>query len=449
MPAESSSPRPAAGYRILRRAVRVGIRLRHGRPVRLNAESFPSAGPVLAVVSHPAGFLEALLLVAALDRQVHCRIEKHRLHGWGQRLLAWGLGMLTGLPPRGFGRRAGQPAIGGQDEAGAHLARGGVVAVFAVASPFASAASLGLALAAHVGFQIVPIHLFLPVGAAAGDPLLIYFDRPLDPGRFLAAGGASENAGALSMALDEACRRNVFGLQPEEVGYFLADLAEVSKSDLAEGWAARRNWKQQAEGFRISGFVAEWVEQLNFLQPGRLVAMRERLIAYREAQRATALRQLKVETAGKWIHSLGRRAAVWAETVLTFPIALYGLVNHLLPAALLYAAGLGKQPAGGGAGRKTRWLAATLVVLGCYAGQVLLCAQEWGRAAAGYYALTLPVSGLELWRYLWLVRNRTSLLRLRALVARDADRLRRRRKELLREVERARRVQVEALGLAD
>jgi hypothetical protein len=225
------------------------------------------------------------------------------------------------------------------------------------------------------GLQLVPVHLFLPADRAAGSELLIHFDRPLDVRSFPGGKEDSKSESALAKALAGACRQNVFQIHPQDVGHFFADVEQVSKSDLAEDWSGRRNGRQQAEEFRISGFVAEWVERLNHLQPGRLVSMRERLSGYREAQRRAALRRLKVETAGAWINSPWRRAAVWAEAVLTFPIAFYGLLNHLIPAVLLYAAGVAKlSPAGRELEPRTRRTVGALVILVCYAGQIMLCA---------------------------------------------------------------------------
>jgi hypothetical protein len=449
LPAESSAPRPrvTARYGIFRSLVRLGIRLLYRKTRRLNAESFPSAGAVLVVVSHPPGFLETLLLVAALDRQTHCRLERRLVQGMGRRFLAWGLGMIV----------VAEPSSHGVEAAGTRLTNGEAVAVFAEPQGSDSGASPGFSVAAHLAaagllspsgeeLPLVLVHLFLPAGRAAGDELLISFDRPLDARSLLAPADPAKTERALAAALEEACRRSVFSLPPEDLGHFLADLEEVSKNDLAEDWSARRNWKQQLEGLRISGFVAEWVDQLNFLQPGRLVAMRERLSAYREAQRRAALRRLKVETAGAWINSAWRRAVAWAESILTLPLALYGLVNHLLAAALFYAAGLSKKSSQ--LERRTRWTVGALVILVCYAGQILLCAHLEGRAAAGYYALTLPVSGLDLWRYAWLMRRRTGLLVLRALKPHDVRSLRRQRKRLLSEMDAARQAQVETLGLA-
>jgi hypothetical protein len=448
--AESSATRLRItfGYRTFRALARLGIGMFYRPTRRLNADSFPSAGAALAVVSHSAGFLQALLLVAALDRQIHCRLERRLVRGMGRRLLAWGLGMIV------------VSESAGAETAGTILSGGEAVAVFAETPELEGGARPGFPLAARLaaaeasnpsgaGLQLIPVHLYLPADRTAGSEMLVHFDHPLDVGSFLAGADASRSQSALAAALEKSCRQNVFRIHPDDVGHFLADVEEVSKSDLAEDWSERRNWLQQAEGFRISGFVAEWVERLNLLQPGLLVSMRERLSIYHQAQRRAALRRLKVETAGEWIKSPWRRGAVWAETFLTFPVAFYGLVNYLMASVLLYAAGLTKSSsAGRQLERRTRWTVGALVILACYAGQILLCAHLWGRAAAGIYALTLPVSGLDLWRYAWLLGRRTGLLVLRGLGQQDARSLRRRRKQFLKEMDAARRAQAEAPGLA-
>jgi hypothetical protein len=49
-------------------------------------------------------------------------------------------------------------------------------------------------------------------------------------------------------------------------------------------------------------------------------------------------------------------------------------------------------------------------VVGSYAVQIVLVDRIMGRAVAGYYAATLPVSGAYLCRYRWLLQQRTRIL---------------------------------------
>jgi len=97
---------------------------------------------------------------------------------------------------------------------------------------------------------------------------------------------------------------------------------------------------------------------------------------------------------------------------------------------------------------RTDWLWRALVVLGCYAGQVLLCASLWDRAAAGYYLPSLPLAGAYLCRYRCLLRQRTrrAFEALRSPV--QAATLRRRRKALVEQLNRSLEVHADALGVA-
>jgi chromatin segregation and condensation protein Rec8/ScpA/Scc1 (kleisin family) len=121
-------------------------------------------------------------------------------------------------------------------------------------------------------------------------------------------------------------------------------------------------------------------------------------------------------------------------------------VNHLLPALTLRIAGIWKKP--DEINRAALWISRGAVILIFYVGQVLLADHFLGRAEAGYYALGLPLSGLYLWRYAWLLRHRSRVLALHARAPRRAARARERRQEFVRQLNTARQAYIEALELA-
>jgi hypothetical protein len=135
----------------------------------------------------------------------------------------------------------------------------------------------------------------------------------------------------------------------------------------------------------------------------------------------------------------------WIESVVGLPVAAYGLINHLLAWALLFWRGLLKK--GSEPDEHRQWLIRTLMVLGCYVAQVMLCAHWLGRATAGYYVLTLPLSGAYMWRYWSLLRNRTRLLFLSARLPAEGAKLRWMREKLLEEINSERDAYAEALGI--
>jgi 1-acyl-sn-glycerol-3-phosphate acyltransferase len=411
----------------------------------------PAAAPALLAVSHPPSFLDALILVASHDGPVRCLVPRRVLRGAWRRFLARRLGMIP-YDPEAQGS-------GSVLEASCEvLARREALAVFAdsAGSKAREVGQLGrevatLALEAearHSGrleLAIFPIHLFCPKTRSQGD-LLVYVDAPIDPQEYLGreAGVSPGGARALAERIEMASEENAFRLQPQGLKQFLADLEETLRSELEEDWASRPGWKQKVEGFELSRFVADWTEQINHLDPGQLVALREAVAEYREGRRRWSLDEFYAEAGGEWLRLPWRRLLIWVESAIGLPVAVFGLVNHLLAWLLLSWFGLLKKEQAS----KTDWLLRTLVVLGCYTGQVLLCAGWLGRAVAGYYAPSLPLAGCYLWRYDWLVRERTR----RALAVlrhpTQAAKLRRKRKKLIDELDRALQLQAETPGVA-
>lgn len=440
-------------YRLTRALVRLWFSLFFRKIRVLNPETLPASGAALLLVSHPASFIDALLLCAALKRQVCCFLEPRFLRGPLRALLGGLLGMVPN-PPATEGAQAAVER--GCDT----LSKGQAVVIFAEQlaarpgeAPRFSPTPAMIALRAEarnsglLGLELIPVHLFLPVAQLYASELLIHLGSPLVPKEYLARGGSMpEQARALAAATEGACRQNVFRLHAEDVRQFLADLEEIFRADLQESWAARPNWRQKIGGFELSRFIAEWVEQLNGLHPGQLVALRDLVGTYREASRRCSLARLEVEQSGDWNTMAWRRLAGWAETAVGLPIAFYGFVNHLLACLILFRVGLMSKEER--TGETARWVIRALVVIGSYSVHILLCDRWFGRTVAGYYAPTLPISGLYLWRYLWLLNNRSRPLLLDRRVRREAAKLLRMRKGLIQEVNSARDIYAEMLGLA-
>jgi 1-acyl-sn-glycerol-3-phosphate acyltransferase len=448
---QPETPAVRLSYRFFRGLIRIWFGFVFRRVRLLGGEAVPASGAVVLVVSHPASLLDALILVAALERRVHCLLNKNLLRGYLRTRLACWLGMIS-YEPEGAARAV---ALWGAREA---LARREAVVVFAEHQaaksgelPPVGQAAATLAVEAesqHAGelhLRVFPVHMYLPVGRSQSSELLIYVNSPLSPKEFLSAGAGDLPVRRFAAALEEVLEQSAFGLQPGDIRQFLADLEEVLRTDLEEEWAARPHSKQKVEDFKLSQFIADWVEQLNFLNPGRLVALRDDLDAYREARRRWSLRQLEVEGGGAWLQSPPLRAWYWLESLVGLPVAVYGLANHLLVWVLLFWAGLLKKESE--RDRTLEWLLRALVVLACYAGQVLLCAHWLGRATAGYYVLTLPLSGAFLWRYEWLLLARTRLLFVAARLGRQDEKLRQRRKRFVEDLNRARDAYAETLGI--
>jgi hypothetical protein len=445
-------PAVSTGYRIFRGLVRLWIRAAFRKVRVIDADSVPEGGPALWFAGHPGSFEEALVLVAAHNSQIHCMVERRLVRGALRKILAWGLSMIL-YDPAGDGWRQGVEAASNA------LGRSHALAIFAELQPVEASDSAGFARMAativteaeshnanQLDVAVAPVHLLMPLAGTGSGETIVHFDRRIPPSTYMLEGKKpAERRQALSAALGAACEQNVFRLQPQDVQNFLSDLEQILRMDLEEEFITRPNWKQKAEGFDLSGFVVEWAGRLNVLDPGRLIALRGLLNAYHEGNRQAALEQLEAEAAGDWIKSSFRRGVAWTESFLGIPIVLYGALNHLVAGGILYAAGLLKKRSE--LGRGVLWALRAVSVLVPYALQIWLCEHFLDRAVAGTYAVTLPVTGLYLWRYSWLLRHRTRLLYLRAAAPRKAVALRKLRKGLVQELNAARDVYVESLEL--
>jgi hypothetical protein len=422
------------------------------RKVRLlGAVEEAGSGATVLLVSHPPRLLEALLLVASFDRQLHCLIDAKTVSGPARQFLAWGLGMMPDSSNASARPRAGVEACH------QFLESEGTIVVFAEPQAEHGNPSDQLIAVARMALEVeskpplgtesavLPVHLLIPF--ARFSEAFIHFGEPVFPRDFLPPPGGplDPQVTELAFELSRACQVNPFALRQDDLVQVLADLAEIMRSDLADEWAFRRNWKQSLEGFTLSRFVAQWAEQANRLDADSLVSMREALAAYREARRRWSLRAIQIESA-EWTRSTLRRALAWVESALGLPVACYGLLNHVPAWLLISITGLWRKLRR--AERSGAWPATALILLACYAAAIALAYHWFGRSTAGYYAVTLPISGLYLWRYAWLWRHRTRLLLQDLFAPAGESRLRRWRKELIARVDAARNAYAETLGVA-
>jgi hypothetical protein len=174
--------------------------------------------------------------------------------------------------------------------------------------------------------------------------------------------------------------------------------------------------------------------------------LRKSLDDYRALQKRCALRELEVEGGDSPLGSGGWRVLLWFETILGFPIALYGLVNHCVILLVLFLAGTFKRNSSRPA--STNWIIRGVVTLVFYILQTFLVAHKWGRAAAGYYAPSLPISGGYLWRYAGLVRPQARLLFISLTIPALKRKIQRLRQALLRDLDHALESIEEKAGVA-
>ncbi|MGH9407427.1 MAG: 1-acyl-sn-glycerol-3-phosphate acyltransferase [Terriglobia bacterium] len=404
----------------------------------LEPERLPRSGPVLLVVNHPAGFVEALIVIAGLNRRIHCLLDRSLLRGPFERIMARLLGMI----PYNF-EGEDWPAI--FDSVSRLFSREEAVLVFARRAvetgryaPEAATVAIEAEdyLAREAPLPVIPVHLFIPAPPSGAGEILIYIGPSLSPADapWTREPDLDQSIRLLDEQIGKACCENPFRLQPEQVGQFISGLESLMREELADEWSQRPNWKQRVEDFDISPFFVRLAHQLNYGHPGRLVAVNESLRNYEERKRRDALHALRVETAGPWSKSPGRRLAAWIETIVGFPVACYGLLNSLVAWFVLWLAGLMNR--GLWEATPKEWVARAVVAAACYAGQIALAAHFLARADVGYYAPSVFISGAYVLRYLRLLERRTRVLTGPAAARRELARRRRMRRALIGELKR-------------
>jgi len=256
---------------------------------------------------------------------------------------------------------------------------------------------------------LFPVYLFLPVGHTLTRESVIDVDQPMIARDYISDAGGSVEARAqeLSKPLERRCKGNPFRLQPADLDDFLGMLEQALRVGFQEEYDSKAAPKQALDDFALSRFVVQWGEQMNYLQPARLVSLRESLETWRETRRVGALHRLQAERVGAWLKRPVGQALIWLESVAGAALAVYALINHFVAIAVLFVSGLLRKESG--RDKITEWLWRSLAVLACYAAQVFEVGHFWGRRVAGYYAPTLPLSALYLWRYIGLLSNQTRI----------------------------------------
>ena len=435
MEKNAGAPANSRFYRALAR----GWFALNGRKIRmLRAGDLNSEGPVLFAVSHRADYRYATVLATALDRPAVCLLPRRASGGLMARFFARRLGAIFYEGERPIPEATLREAVD-------VLASGSGLVVFAdqsgsgLTTPGASAstaAELVSRVEAHLGRRVTvyPVHLFVPESRSQSREILTYVDaEAVRPECGPKAAPKDPGTPAFSTALESRFRENAFQIRPADMGYFLSDLEMVLRAGLQEDWATRPDWKQDAEGFVLSRLVTHSLQQINYSDPGRLVGLRQSLEDYRRLHRECALRELEVKGGDSVLGSGWGRIALSFETILGFPVALYGLLNHLLILLALFLAGSFRRD--NPRVPSAEWIVRSAVAIGFYALQIFAVAHWWGRAAAGYYAPTLPFSGLYLWRYVGLVRPQARLLFISNTIPRLTRKIHRLRHQVLDELD--------------
>ncbi len=445
--------RVGAFYTVVRVIARFWIWFFFERVEVRHPERVPDAGPVLLCINHPNNLIDSLLVGAVLPRQVHYLATATLFRNPLTRRFLVAVGTIP------IYRRADDPGQMGRniemfaacDEA---LGRGRLVAIYPAGDTRAEtklqrtktgAARIALGYEAHAPGRIavVPVGLTFEARKRFRGRVLVSFGEPVAVSPYLAAyrREPAKALHALTTAIHEAMEREVVRAERIDTAALARAVDAVCRGELEhELWEGSGLSARQPDPLPTSGPVVDAVEHLRERDPERVERLWQRILGYHAGLAAYRLRDEAVRTRLERAGERQRVARSW-QTIVGLPLFAYGAAVNFLPYYL----------PGWLAGRMSRRPTdyATIRLLASVVAFPLLWALEtalvgWAagpRWALGFF-VSLPLGGMIAYRYLAGTGRLRHQLRFGALLltrAQEARRLVAERREILDELERAKR----------
>jgi 1-acyl-sn-glycerol-3-phosphate acyltransferase len=416
-------------------------------------ERVPSMGPVLLCINHPNNLIDSLLVGSVLPRKVHylATAALFRNPLMARFLLALGV-----IP---IYRKADDPAkkdrntemFAACDQA---LDRGRLIAIYPEGVTRAEAhvqriktgaarIALGHEAQAPGRLAVVPVGLSFEARKRFRGRVLVSFGEPVGVSSYLAA-YRDEPARALhtlTTAIQWAMEREVVHVERIDTAALARAVQDLYRGELErELWEERGLSGRQIDPIQLSGSIADALEHFRNQDPERIERLWQRILGYRALLAAYRLRDEAVRT-GLEHAPARRRVARSRQAIVGLPLFAYGAAVNFLP---YYLPG---WLAGRMARRETDY--ATIRLLTSIVAFPLFWALEtslvgWvaGLRWALAFFLSLPLGGLIAYRYLVGTGRLRHQLRFGALLltrAQEARRLLAERREIVEELERAKR----------
>jgi len=417
-------------------------------------ERVPRSGPVFLCINHPNNLIDSLLVASVLPRKVHYLATAALFRN---PLLARFLAALGVIPVY---RKADDPdkmdrnteMFAACDEA---FGRGRLIAIYPEGVTRAAAhvqriktgaAWIALGYEAHAPgrLTLVPVGLSFEARRRFRGRVLVSVGEPVDVSSFLPVyrEEPAKALHALTAAIQAAMEREVVHVERIDAAVFARAAEELSRGALE-----RELWGEQACSHRLmapllqlSGSIAEAVEHFRTQDPGRIERLWHRMLGYHAGLAAYRLRDEVVRIRLEGPAERQPVARSW-QTIVGFAFFAYGAAVNVLP---YYLPGW----LAGRTARKqtdyatTRLLASVVAFPLFWALETLLVGWAAGLRWALAFFVSLPLGGLIAYRYLVGTGRLRHQLRFGALLltrAQEARRLLAERREIIEELERAKR----------
>jgi hypothetical protein len=306
--------------------------------------------------------------------------------------------------------------------------------------------ALGYEARAPGRLTVVPVGLSFEARKRFRGRVLVSFGEPVDVSSYFTgfSGEPAKALHSLTTAIQWAMEREVVHVARIDTAVLARAVEELYHGELErELWEERGVSGRQIAPFPLSGSIADALERFRKQDPERIERLWQRILGYRALLAAHRLRDEAVRTGLE--HTPARRVARSRQAIVGLPLFAYGAAVNFLPYYLpgWLAARMSR--------RETDY--ATIRLLASIVAFPLFWALEtslvgWvaGLRWALAFFLSLPLGGLIAYRYLVGTGRLRHQLRFGALLltrAQEARRLLAERREIVEELERAKRDDLE------
>jgi 1-acyl-sn-glycerol-3-phosphate acyltransferase len=414
-------------------------------------ERVPPTGPVLLCINHPNNLIDSLLVGSVLPRKVHYLATATLFRN---PLLARVLVALGVIPVH---RRADDPDRTDRNQAmfaacEEGFAAGRVIAIYPEGATHSEAhvqrigtgaARIALGYEAHaIGrLAVVPVGLSFEPRRRFRGRVLVSFGAPVDVASCLAVHREEPARAlhALTTAIQGAMEREVVHVERIDRAALVRAVEALYRGDLERAlWQERGG--RPIDAVPASGSIAATVEHFRARDPERIERLWQRMLGYRAGLAAYRRGDEALRT-GLERPVERQRVARSSQTLVGLPLFAYGATVNFLPYYLpgWLAARMSRRPTDYAT---TRLLASVIAFPLFWVLETWLVWWAAGLRWALAFVLSLPLGGLIAYRYLVGTGRLRHQLRFGALLltrAQEARRLLAERREIVDELERARR----------
>ena len=380
-------------------------------------ERVPLDGPLLFTSNHPGSVTDAFIIGTSVPRRVHF-VATVQLFKF--KPLAWLLKQ-CGIIPINRVRddpKAMRSVMETFEACFKVLERGGAVGIFPEGVTYddsqlktvkTGAARMALELenrhAGKLGLKIVPVGLTYSAKERYRSEVLAHFGEPIRAAEFI--DGYSERRkdaiNELSAEIERRIQSLILHLPKLEEARVVEAVKRLYLDRLKLGNdIIKEPVSLQAEELVLTQAINNAVSYVNRNQPDRFMAFVRKLNDY---ERWLQRLKLSDETVRRFAvpGGLAQSSVMWAfVAVIGFPVALYGWVHRLVPAALVswVANRLTDAHARKAQAPHTSMLTGLAGFSACYVVYVWLVHRWFGWPVSLWYAVSLPVAGLIAHYYL-------------------------------------------------